>query len=146
MDPETALRKTIYEITLQNGVPPLVTQLSNRLGASDADVRDGLERLANARVVVLQRSSRELLMVPPFSAVPTPFVVSTRGYQTYANCAWDAFGVPIMLDDDAEITSACGCCGESITLEAFGKGPPFGTAVMHFAVPAQRWWDDIVFT
>jgi hypothetical protein len=51
-----------------------------------------------------------------------------------------------MLDDDAEITSACACCGESIALEAFGKGPPFGTAVMHFAVPAQRWWDDIVFT
>jgi hypothetical protein len=51
-----------------------------------------------------------------------------------------------MLNAEAKITSACGCCGDSIELEAFGHGPPFGDAVIHLAVPARRWWDDIVFT
>jgi hypothetical protein len=146
MDFDTALRHTVYEITLQTGVPPLVTQLTNRLAASEVDVRHGLKRLATARVFVLQPQSGELLMVPPFSAVPTPFVVSTPRYTTYANCAWDAFGVPVMLHEDAEIRSGCACCGESIALAAISARVPSGDAVMHFAVPAHRWWDDIVFT
>ena len=35
-------------------------------------------------------------MVPPFLAVPTPFLVETSRYTCYANCAWDALGVPAM--------------------------------------------------
>lgn len=56
-------------------------------------------------------------MAPPFSAVPTPFAVDTSRHSAYANCAWDALGVPIMLGERARVVTACGCCGEAITLE-----------------------------
>jgi hypothetical protein len=146
MNLDASLRKTIYEFTLAHGTPPSIAQLQRAMKATEADVRASLHVLAAARMVVLQPASGELLMVPPFSAVPTPFVVATRQYSAYANCAWDALGIPVMTRGDAEIAGACGCCGESIALSAKGSGTPLGNAVIHFAVPARRWWEDIVFT
>jgi hypothetical protein len=82
----------------------------------------------------------------PLSAVPTSFEVSVRYHTWWANCAWDALGVPAMLNSDAEIATFCPDCGESIRIaveagEAKGNGE-----LIHFAVPAARWWDDIEFT
>jgi hypothetical protein len=50
-----------------------------------------------------------------------------------------------MLQADARIDCSCGCCGEAMQLEvrAGELGPVEG--VVHFAVPAHRWWDDIVY-
>jgi hypothetical protein len=85
-------------------------------------------------------------MAPPFSAVPTPFLVETARHVSYANCAWDAIGVPVMLGDPARIASSCGCCGEAVTLDVSPDRPPAGNDVVHFAVPAARWWQDLVYT
>jgi hypothetical protein len=143
---DTSLRKAAYELTLARGRVPSVSELCARCDASETDVRDGLIRLAAARMLVLQPSSGELLMVPPFSAVPTSFLVETFRHSSYANCAWDALGVPVMLNEPAKIATACGCCGESMTLQASADATPLGSGVIHFAVPARRWWDDVVFT
>jgi hypothetical protein len=143
---ENALRKAAYDVTLDRGAPPSVRELAARCGVPEAEVRSGLSRLAAARMMVLQPSSGELLMVPPFSGVPTPFLVQTVGHECYANCVWDALGVAVMLREVAEIVTACGCCGESMTLRALADAPPHGAGVVHFAVPARRWWDDIVYT
>ena len=97
-------------------------------------------------LLVVQPGSGELLMVPPFSAVPTPFVVRSSRHTAYANCVWDALGVPVMLREPAEIISACGCCGESMALGAQRDAPPDGSGIVHLAIPAQRWWEDVVFT
>lgn len=109
-------------------------------------MRAGLTRLAAGRVLVLQPSSHEILMAPPFGAVPTPFVVHTPAHAAYANCGWDALGVSVMLQRSARIDSGCGCCGERLTLDTTMSSPPTGGGLLHFAVPARRWWDDIVFT
>jgi hypothetical protein len=146
---DTDLRKWVYAITRQRGTPPTISELTTATHATPAEIRAALARLASGRVLVLQPSSGEILMAPPFSAVPTPFVVHTRAHQSYANCAWDAFGVPAMLHEAARITTACGCCGEAISVHTRVDQPPEEheeNAVMHFAVPANRWWEDIVFT
>jgi hypothetical protein len=105
-----------------------------------------MRQLAVQRIVVLQPASEELLMLPPFSAVPTPFVVRSSRHSSFANCAWDALGAAVTLHQTVEIVAACGCCGESMRLEASRDAPPRGSGVIHFAVPARRWWDDVVFT
>lgn len=145
MDLDRALRKAAYDITTKWGLPPTIADLSAMCAASEPDVRAGLTRLAAARMVVLQPSG-ELLMVPPFSAVPTPFVVRTRRHTSYANCIWDALGVAVMLRESADVTTACGCCGDAMTLHAHHDEPPGGSGVIHFAIPARRWWEDVVFT
>jgi hypothetical protein len=143
---DAVLRRDVYAVVLSRGSPPTIAELAAASRASAEDVRASLARLAAARVVVLQPASGEILMAPPFSAVPTSFLVRTRQYDAYANCAWDALGVPVMLGDPAHIISACGCCGEALALHTKHDGAPQGAAVVHFAVPARRWWDDIVFT
>jgi hypothetical protein len=143
---DATLRRHVYLVTIDRGHPPTVAELSALAGASDAEIRGALRQLAAARVLVLQPASGEILMAPPFSAVPTPFHVSTSRHQSYANCAWDALGVPVMTRAAALISSACGCCGEAMRLQTDGSATPNGGGVIHFAVPAQRWWEDLVFT
>ena len=143
---DARIRRLVYDATLQTGLPPAIATLASAVPVPADLVRASLARLAGARVLVLQPTSGEILMAPPFSAVPTPFLVRTPSLTAYANCGWDALGVPVMARAPAEISSACGCCGDEITLHAQPNGVTVGTAVLHFAVPARRWWDDVVFT
>ena len=108
-------------------------------------MQESLERLAAARALVLQSGSREVLMANPFSAVPTPFAVYANDHLYYGNCIWDALGIPAMLNTDARVESSCGCCGESMRLRvAAGNLEPV-RGVVHFAIPAHQWWQDIVY-
>jgi hypothetical protein len=140
------LRQQIFGITLARGFPPSMAELAEATGLPEAEVRSGLMQLAGERVVVLQPASGEILMANPFSAVPTPFVVETTGYTAFGNCIWDALGIAVLAGGPATVRTACGCCGESMALATAAErlGPAEG--VVHFAVPAARWWQDIVFT
>jgi len=146
MDLDARLRHHIYTTTTASGRPPTSAELGERSGASANDVRASLDRLAAGRIVVLQAGNGEILMAPPFSAVPTPFVVRTPAHSSFANCAWDAMGVPVMLDQPAQIVSSCGCCGAAIALDVTPDASPHPGPLMHFAIPAARWWQDLVFT
>jgi len=141
---DRAVRIAVYEHTVERGVPPLATALAERSGLPVGRVRESLERLAAARDLVLQPESREILMAAPFSAVPTAFAVRAAGRTYHANCIWDALGIPAMLGVDALVETACACCGEAMAarLDAGRLAPLDG--VVHFAVPAHRWWQDIV--
>ena len=143
---DSRLRREVYDVCVARGAPPSIAELSLATSASADDVRAGLTRLAAGRILVLQPVSGEILMAPPFSAVPTPFLVETSRQTSYANCAWDALGVPVMLREPAVIRSACGCCGEALTLDIAHNVPPVRDDLIHFAVPAKRWWEDLVFT
>jgi hypothetical protein len=143
---DTTIRRFVYDRVVGRGTPPTREDIAQTTGRDALEIRESLLRLSAARVFVLQPHSGEILMAPPFSAVPTPFVVRTGGQSSYANCAWDALGVPVMMRQSARVDAACGCCGEALTLETRMDGPPMGVGIIHFAVPARRWWDDIVFT
>jgi hypothetical protein len=146
MNLDNRLRRLVYDAVRERGVPPSIADLSTRSAESQSAVRAALVRLAAARMLVLQRASGEVLMAPPFSAVPTPFLVRTSLHGSYANCAWDALGVPVTLAEPAQIVSACGCCGDAMEFGTDGTTTPTGDGVLHFAVPARRWWEDLVFT
>jgi hypothetical protein len=146
MDLETLLRHQIYSTSTDRGTPPTIAELCQSTGEPVDRVRESIARLAVGRIVVLQADSGEILMAPPFSVVPTPFLVETAHHTSYANCAWDAIGVPVMLRASARIVSSCGCCGTSLTFDVMPDRPPSARDLVHFAVPAARWWDDLVYT
>jgi Alkylmercury lyase len=110
---DARLRREIYDISVARGTPPSIAQLSLTTATSSDNVRTGLARLAAGRILVVQPESGEILMAPPFSAVPTPFLVETSRHASYANCAWDAFGVPVTLGEPALVRTAvvkpCSC-------------------------------------
>jgi hypothetical protein len=145
-DFDIALRGAVYDYTLRAGRPPTSTQAAQALESTIVAVQAGFQRLAAAHVLVLQPETGEILMANPFSAVPTPFPVKTAHQSYYGNCIWDALGVAAMLNQAAVISTACGCCGLGleVSIQAGAAGGP--SSLVHFALPAARWWDDIVFT
>ena len=86
-------------------------------------------------------------MLNPFSAVETPHRVEAAGRSWFANCAWDALGIPGALHTDGAVSSQCPDCGEPLQLEVRDGELVRGNDVLvHFVVPARQWWDDIAFT
>lgn len=145
-DVDARMRSYVYDATMRRGTLPSVAELCGASGLPAEEVRASLARLAAGRVLVLQRGSGEILMANPFSAVPTPFLVETPAHTAFGNCIWDALGIPAMLRQPGRIRTACGCCGEAMTCEVTGGRVGRSAGVVHFALPALRWWDDIVFT
>jgi predicted transcriptional regulator len=146
---DAEVRAAVYDLARSNGMPPTVNALATHLALPPAAVASALERLAEGRALVLQRDSREVLMAPPFSAVATPFPVRAGDRLYYGNCIWDALAIPVVLGTDARIDCSCGCCGEAMPIEVtageLAPSAPSHAAVVHFAIPAHRWWQDIVF-
>ena len=70
------------------------------------------------------------------------FIV-TRGH---ISCIWDALAIPAMLRRDALITTACACCDSAMELTARRGRLQRAYGLIHFAVPASRWYENIVFT
>ena len=65
----------------------------------------------------------------------------------YANCAWDAFGIPAMLGADARIEARHPLTGAGLEFAVEGDSL-YGCRghLVHFALPFRRWYDDIVDT
>ncbi len=143
---DTRVRQAVYDGVVARTVPPSSGELAAGLGVARSAVRQALERLADGRVLVLQPESREILMAMPFSAVPTPFAVHADGRRYFANCIWDALGIPAMLQRDARIATACGCCGEAMAIEVAGGELSSAAGDVHFSVPARQWWENVAFT
>ena len=85
-------------------------------------------------------------MALPFSSVPTPFTVEGGGRSWFANCAWDAFGIPILVGCDAVISTTCQDCDGKIVYRVENRRLADSHGVVHFGVPAAKWWDNIGFT
>ena len=134
------VRRVVYDVTMKTGKPPLARDI----GDEDA-VRESFRILADAHMLVLERNRDEILMAMPYSAVPTPFVVESQGTRAYANCMWDALGIPAMLHADATITTSCADCGTAATVTVTNEEVA-GDGLVHFALPVREWWNDVVFT
>lgn len=145
-DLDQRVRQQVYAEALESGGVPASAALAATLASEIPAVQAALARLADAHVLVLQPDG-EILMAPPFSAVPTPFLVTAGDtWQTYGNCIWDALGVLAMKEADGRIRTACGCCGQAMEIDVRDGAPRPAEGVLHFAVPARRWWEDIVYT
>ena len=140
------VRAAIYDATFAHGTIPTGAEVAVGLARQPGDVAAAFARLAAGHVVVLQPESDEILMANPFSAVPTPFLVEADGRSFWGNCVWDALGILAMLGRDGQVAASCGDCGAAMKLTVRDGALVDAPGVAHFALPARRWWDDIVFT
>lgn len=140
------VRLATYRHFVERAAAPTPADLAGPLGTTPGAVRAAWERLAESHVLVLHPDTGALWMAMPFSAVPTGFRVHAAGRAWWANCAWDALGISAMLGEPARIEATCGDCGEALPVETTGRELARGEGVVHFAVPARQWWEDIGFT
>ena len=145
-DIDALARKIVYDHFILNASSPSRATVASGLSISDAEAAASFNRLAQAHLLVLQPQSGEILMANPFSAVPTPFRVTSEGRQWWGNCIWDALGILAMISEDGPVASPCPDCGEALTLAVSQGILAERSAIVHFAIPAAHWWDDIVFT
>ncbi len=141
---DSEVRTVVYDLTMREGAPPTAERVAAALGVSSKQVAEAFRSLADAHMLVLQTTG-EILMAGPFSAVPTPFPVTLKGVSCYANCIWDALGIPAMLHADAVIDTNCADCGTSAEVR-ITDGEVSGEGFMHFVVPPRLWWSHIVYT
>jgi Alkylmercury lyase len=138
------VRLAVYRKIVEDGRPPTAPEMAAELGVATLDVETSLRRLADGHALVLAPGTPYVWMASPFSAIPTPFEVLVGDRLYFGNCIWDALGIPSCLGADARIRTHCPDCSESLSLEMRNGSleAPAGS-VIHFAVPAARWWDDI---
>ena len=146
-DVDTAVKLAIYRTLAETAAAPTTHHVAAVTGLAEGEVRAAFGRLHDRRLVVPEPGdATRIRMAPPFSGIPTTFPVDARGRRYYANCVWDAYGIAAALHVDAVIPASDGFTGEPLALEVRGGAPVPLPYVAHFAVPAARWWADIVFT
>lgn len=142
---DRAVRLHVFQRTADTGVVPQSQDIAAALGLPLDALQASLQRLAEGRVLVLAPGTTTIWMANPFSAVPTDFKVMSRGVTYFGNCIWDALGIPAILGAGGLVETVCGDCGEGMALE-IRNGALAGGGIVHFAVPAHRWWVNVGFT
>ena len=142
---EQQIRLYVFQHAAETARMPKPDEIAAGLGRSPFEVEESLYRLAASRLLVLAPGTANVWVAPPFCAVPTDFRVSARGRTYWGICIWDALGIPAALHADATIMARCGDCGEELALDVREGRLVRGEGIVHFAVPAIRWWDNIAF-
>lgn len=147
MDIETEVKLKVYEMTAQHASIPNSTEIAAEMGIPQILVEEAFERLYAKRLLVPDPGDlSKIIMAPPFSGIETSFQVHVDNKMYYANCVWDAFGIPAALHEDAAIHAVDGFTKETLRLTIHEGQPKSSKFLAHFAVPAAQWWDDIVYT
>ena len=146
MEFDVRVKLAVYRHFAETGRRPSPTDVAERVGSDPESVRGAFQGLRAQRLLVLEADGATLRMAPPFSGVPTQHVVDVEGIQYFANCAWDALGIPAALHKVGTARSRCAQSGEPLELRVGLHGPEPSSWLFHCLVPAARWWDDIVFT
>ena len=133
------LRNRIYAQLVELGRVPAIDET----GADEASLR----RLHDEHALVLEPDGSAIRMLNPFSGVPTPYRVEAGGRSWFGNCVWDAFGIPAALGVDGHVSSDVPRLRRGARGRRASTGRPEpDDLVAHILLPAERWWDDIVFT
>lgn len=147
LDFDTNVKLHIYKIIAETTYAPTSVEVAQALNTSVEEAEAAFQRLYEKRLLVLEPGDNSRIrMAPPFSGVKTPFLVKVNGKSYYANCAWDALGIPAALDADGDVEASDGFTSEPMSLQVRDGQPVPQECVIHFAVPAARWWEDIIYT
>ena len=146
---ETALwrmRHRIYQGFAEYGAPPTIEDLAVSLAIPIDEALALLHELEARHSVFLTGDRRGVLMANPFSAVPTPFRVTSEGIDYWANCAWDMLGVPAALGRDATIHATYATDNVPAELRVSGGEVTGAEGIVHFLQPFRAWYDDLRYT
>ena len=146
MDLTVRVRSAIFEILAETGTAPTPGDVARQLGETVEPVLRSWRRLREGRAIVTGEDGVSIRMANPFSGVPTEHTFESAGVRYYANCAWDALGIPAALGRGGTVRSHCAHSGEPLRLEVAEAGPERCDWLFHSLVFAAHWWDDIVFT
>ena len=138
------VRVEVYRAFVEDGRAPQVKEVSARLRLPLEQVAESLRELAGDHVIAFVPDTEDLWLAHPFCAIPAPFEVSDERRSWDAICIWDALGILAVVDSDGQVATVCPGCRKPIQVGVAAgvvKGP--ADALVHFGVPARRWYEDV---
>ncbi len=140
-------RAFIYARFAATARAPQAADVAQRFDLTTEQAEAVLRALHDRHALYLERGTARIRMANPFSAIETAYSVDVAGQTYWANCAWDTFGIAAALHAaEADLHSVCAHTGEPIHLRLAGGALVSDGEVVHFLVPFQRWYDDLVHT
>ena len=111
------VRHFVYQHFTDTTYPPSVEDTAIHFNISTEEASNYYKELHNRHAFFVEPETLSIRMANPFSGIPTDFKVHANGKIYYANCAWDMFGIPAVLDTDAIIEAACTDSNELVRIE-----------------------------
>jgi hypothetical protein len=142
----SSLHQAIISSFLEAQRPPRIEELSSKFSCSADEVREGLRALAEYHGVVLHPKTDEVWIAHPFSSSPTACVVHAGSRKWWGNCAWCSLGVAHLTGGDAEIETRIGGIDEAVKIRIQNGAVIDTDFVVHFPIPMQKAWDNVVYT
>jgi alkylmercury lyase len=140
------VRVHVYDSFVARGRPPMPLETSAALGVAEAEVTAALRRLHDDDVIALMPGTSFVWLAHPFSALTAPFEVISDDRRWDAICIWDALGVLAVVERDGRVRTLCPDCAEPLELEVRDGEIEASDYVVHFGVPAARWYEDLAYT
>ena len=140
------IRHFIYQFFLSESRPPTVAETAVHFHLTPAQIQQVYQARHDGHFLFLNPGTTEIRMANPLSAVPTDYQVRVDEKAYWANCAWDMLGIPAMLKQDVAITAVYADTRETavFSVQNGRVHPPPG--VIHFPLPFQRWYDNLIHT
>lgn len=135
----------MYRGFVEDSRPPSPDEIARALGHPQIEIEAALRRLAEDHALVLAPGTPYVWMANPFSAIATPFRVESDDRRWWGNCIWDALGILASMHRDGRVSTSCPDCGEHLEIVVEGGALAGGESIVHYALPAAQWWDDIGF-
>jgi alkylmercury lyase-like protein len=146
MDFNTQVKLAVYRHFASTGKAPTAPAIAEELETPPNKIIEAYRQLRASRVLLLEADGQTIRMAPPWSGVPTQHRVRVAAVDYFANCAWDALGIPAALHQPGTVYSRCEQSREPLQLEVALDGPGESSWLFHSLVPAAHWWQDLVFT
>jgi len=147
MEFDTTVKLALYDLIATTARMPDATEVADAVAAPIDEVVSAFGRLHQKRLLLPEPGDpTRIRMAPPFSGIETGFLVHASGKAYYANCVWDAYGVAAALHTDVVIDASDGHTGEPMAMEVRSAAAVATPGIAHFAVPAAKWWNDLIFT
>ena len=146
-DLDWTVRAAVYAFIVEHERPPASAEIAATLSETGERVALAYRRLNQRHALFLEPGTLTIRMAHPFSGIATPFRARANGHTYWANCAWDMLGIPAALHADAEVAASYADTHTTPVLLTITQNRVYGHGeVIHFPLPFQRWYDDLVVT
>jgi len=140
------VRVFVYDSLLSAGHLPTSAEIAAQFGVSRDEVVATIRNARTGKTLLIDPRTGELWMAGPFSARRTAYEITAGTRRWWANCAWDMLGVADLVGEPVDLSARCTDCGEPFAFRFAPAADDVPDWIVHFLVPARRWYDDIGFT
>ncbi len=140
------VRLEVYRWWIAHGRPPVTAEIAAVAGIAESEALATLRRLHNEHALLLDGKREHIRIANPLSAVATPYRVQVGDRWYFANCAWDSLGIPAMLHVDALVQAEWALTAAPVQYAVTAGQLDAPPALVHFLLPFERWYDDLVHT